>query len=244
MSKIYLVGGAVRDSLMGLKSKDLDYTYVADSINSVEEAYAEMKDYMLSQGFKIFLETPDCLTIRAKFPDSSPHKGLCGDFVLARKEIGYYPFSRKPIVVPGTLKDDLTRRDFTINAMAKCIETGELIDLFEGQKHLKHGLLITPFDPMITLLDDNLRVLRALRFSVTLNCKLSISLTEAIGKNAKTLAINTITTVSSDRIRDELHKAFKYNSFKTFKNLQNFPEELVKVWLTVGNIWLMPTFKE
>ena len=73
MPEIYLVGGAVRDSLLGLQSKDLDYTYVADNTKSIEAAYSEMKEYMLSEGFNIFLETPDCLTIRAKFPDSSRH---------------------------------------------------------------------------------------------------------------------------------------------------------------------------
>jgi tRNA nucleotidyltransferase/poly(A) polymerase len=217
MPEIYLVGGTVRDSLLGLQSKDLDYTYVADNTKSIDSAYSEMKEYMLSEGFNIFLETPDCLTIRAKFPDHSEHKGLVGDFVLARKELGYSADSRKPIVVSGTLENDLSRRDFTINAIAQCTKTGELIDLFNGQQHLKDKVLVTPLDPMVTLLEDSLRVIRALRFSVTLGFKLDSQLDRAIWCHSHKLAERTKETVSSERIREELSKAFKANSYLTFQ---------------------------
>lgn len=243
MPEIYLVGGAVRDSLLGLQSKDLDYTYIADNKESIEAAYSEMKEYMLSMGFKIFLETPDCVTIRAKFPDSSEHKGRVGDFVLARKELSYPTDSRKPIVVPGTLEDDLARRDFTINAMAQCTKTGELIDLFKGQQHLKHRFLCTPLDPIVTFTDDALRVLRGIRFEVKLGFDLGLKEHRTILDYQKELAERTKLTVSADRIREELSKAFKVNSYDTFRRLYRLPNVLVESWFPEG-MWLMPTFKE
>jgi tRNA nucleotidyltransferase/poly(A) polymerase len=244
MPEIYLVGGAVRDSLLGLQSKDLDYTYVADNTKSIEAAYSEMKEYMLSEGFNIFLETPDCLTIRAKFPDSSRHKGLVGDFVLARKESGnYYSGTRKPIVIPGTLEDDLSRRDFTINAIAQCTKTGELIDLFNGKEHIKVKWLTTPLPVMETFLDDSLRVIRLLRFSIQLRFTINPYILDVIHEEVDLLVDKTKETVSADRIRQELGKAFKVDSYATFNKLQLFPSKLVKCWFPEG-MWLQPTFKQ
>ncbi len=103
MVKIYLVGGSIRDQLLGLKSKDLDYAVEAGS-------YEEMRDYIKENG-KIFLETPEYLTIRAHLKNGEP-----ADFVLCRKD-GEYSDGRRPDkVTPGTLYDDLARRDFTVNA--------------------------------------------------------------------------------------------------------------------------------
>ena len=243
MPEIYLVGGAVRDSLLGKQSKDLDYTYVADDLTSVDAAYTEMKEYMLSEDFSIFLETPDCYTIRAKFPKSSVNANLVGDFVLARKEISYTNDSRKPILLPGTLQDDLTRRDFTINAMAEDSK-GNLIDLFNGQNDLKDKLIKTPIDPIKTLLDDSLRVLRALRFSVTLNFTIDKKLMDCIWDNRDYIACKTYKTVSSDRIRQELSKAFKADTYKTLETLKLFPDQLLIEWFGDSNLWLKPTFEK
>ena len=239
MPEIYLVGGAVRDSLLGKKSKDLDYTYVADDLSSINAAYAEMKSYMLSKGFTIFLETPDCYTIRAKFPDSKE----TGDFVLARKELNYPDDSRKPILLPGSLQDDLTRRDFTINAIAQDSE-GNLIDLFNGQNDLEDRLIKTPIDPIKTLLDDSLRVLRALRFSVTLNFTIDKELMNCIWEHREYIACKTYKTVSSDRIRQELSKAFKADTYKTLETLRLFPDCVLIEWFGDNNLWLKPTFEK
>jgi tRNA nucleotidyltransferase/poly(A) polymerase len=242
MPEIYLVGGAVRDSLLGLQSKDLDYTYVADNTESIKSAYSEMKEYMLSEGFNIFLETPDCLTIRAKFPDHSDHRGLTGDFVLARKELFDSTHLSYPIVVPGTLEDDLSRRDFTINAIAQCTKSGKLIDLFNGQQHLKDKVLITPLEPINTYMDDPLRILRTLRFSITLGFKVHSNLRNTIRFSCDKLVKRTKQTVSADRIRTELSKAFKANSYLTISKLFDYPIPLVQAWFPEG-LWLQPTFK-
>ena len=112
--KIFEIGGCVRDELLGLHTKDIDFTVVIDQQDeklSVDEGWAFMKHFLLGEGFKIFLETKDCFTIRAMFPKGHQHEGLVADFVMARKEVGYIPGTRKPILELGSLEDDMMRRD-------------------------------------------------------------------------------------------------------------------------------------
>jgi tRNA nucleotidyltransferase/poly(A) polymerase len=111
MPKIFEVGGKVRDELLGLRSKDADFAFALTpkeaAGKSVEAAFNFMRDWMRSMGLQIFLSTPDCLTIRAKFFSSKQ----TADFVLARRDLRYMPGTRKPIIQPGSLEDDLRRRD-------------------------------------------------------------------------------------------------------------------------------------
>ena len=170
MFKFYEVGGCIRDEILGLKSKDIDYVAVADDsllkdISSPHVLFGILESFLRLEGFEIFLVTEDCFTIRAKFPSSHKYSGVA-DFVMARKETGYIPFTRTPIVVPGTLFDDLQRRDFTLNALAKD-DDGKIIDFFDGIEHLKAGVLVTPLPCEVTFHDDPLRILRAIRFSIT-----------------------------------------------------------------------------
>ncbi len=239
MPQIFEVGGKVRDELLGIKSKDADFSFVLTPAEAqdktIREAFQFMKDWMLEAGFRIFLETEDCLTIRAKFP--APHQALVADFVLARRELDYLPGTRKPVVVPGTLEDDLQRRDFTVNALAKS-ETGELIDLFNGQGDLEAKLLRTPLPPMVTLADDPLRALRAVRFAVKLDFCLAPDLEDALHNPELP---DLMATVSTDRVREELAKAMKVNTWDMLKLLNRLPEPLVKNWLERPGMWLMPT---
>lgn len=240
MPDIFEVGGKVRDELLGLKSKDADFAFVLTSAEaegkSIEQAFEFMRDWMQSQGFQIFLSTPDCLTIRAKFCNSTQ----TADFVLARRELTYMPGTRRPIVVPGSLADDLQRRDFTVNAIARS-EQGELVDLFEGQKDLADKVLRTPLDPMVTLADDPLRALRAVRFSVKLGFRMATDLVEAL-HNPELPELMAV--VSTDRVREELAKAMKADTWETLKLLQRLPETLVRDWLERPGMWLMPTLKQ
>jgi poly(A) polymerase len=162
MFKFYEVGGKVRDELLGLKSKDVDYVAVpndkilADGYTA--ERMFEILELQLNlHKFEIFLVTKNCYTIRAKFPKGHKYEGVA-DFVMARKEIGYIPGTRTPIIVPGTLYDDLERRDFTVNAMARD-KDGSIIDPFNGQEDLKNKILKTPLDCNITFNDDPLRII-------------------------------------------------------------------------------------
>lgn len=121
MVNLFEVGGSVRDGLLGIKNHDQDFIFVLDKAEfeqhqAISLAFSFMEQWLLEQGFRLFLKSPEFLTIRAKFPP--PQERLVSDFVLARKELGYKPGTRQPIAVPGTLADDLRRRDFTINAIA------------------------------------------------------------------------------------------------------------------------------
>ena len=130
--KIFEVGGCVRDELLGLESKDIDFTVVLDDTSlSVDEGWDKMLKWLRSEGFSLFLETKDCFTVRVKFPKGHKNEGLVVDFVMSRKEVGVIPGTRKPILELGTLEDDLMRRDFTVNSLCKD-EDGKIIDLFEG----------------------------------------------------------------------------------------------------------------
>jgi tRNA nucleotidyltransferase/poly(A) polymerase len=195
-----------------------------------------MRDWMRSMGFQIFLSTPDCLTIRAKFFSSKE----TADFVLAKRDFSYnMPGNRQLIVQPGSLEDDLRRRDFTVNAIARS-ESGELIDLFEGQKDLADRVLRTPLEPIVTLTDDPLRALRAVRFSVKLGFRMAPDLQDALHNP---VLPELMAVVSTDRIREELAKAMKVDTWGTLKVLQSLPEALVQDWLERPGMWLMPTVK-
>lgn len=218
--KIYLVGGIIRDRLLGVESNDYDYVMVLDSIDglTVDEGFKIMEDYMKNEGFDIFLSTPEMYTIRARFPKGHKNEGLTADFVLARKEVGYIEGTRRPILELGTLYDDLIRRDFTVNAMAED-EDGNIIDPFNGNLDLSDGVLRSPQDPNVMLLDDPLRMLRALRFSITKDLNMHYELKRAMSSQ---LVINKLKeVVSQERIQYELNKMLKFDSIKTMKVLIN-----------------------
>lgn len=239
--KFYEVGGKIRDELLGLKSKDVDYVAVpTDELfkygYTAEQMFTVLLDYLHSQKFEVFLVTEDCYTIRAKFPEGYKYQGVA-DFVMARKEVGYVPGTRTPIVKPGNLFDDLLRRDFTVNAMAKDPDTGEIIDYFNGKLHMKSKELITPLGPIITFDDDPLRILRGIRFCITKGFTFGESEFDAIWHydyNSK------MSVVSTDRIREELLKCFKYDTLRTISALKRFPN-LQDYVFTKTNIWLKPT---
>ena len=239
--KIFEVGGCVRDELLGLESKDIDFTVVLDDTSlSVDEGWDKMLMWLRSEGFELFLETKDCFTVRGKFPKGHKNEGLVGDFVMSRKEVGYIDGTRRPILELGTLEDDLRRRDFTINALCKD-EDGDIIDLFHGKRDLKHKMLRTPLDPMVTLLDDPLRMLRGLRFSITKTFGFDHELWECM--NDGHVVEKLIEVVSEERIREELTKMFKHDTLGSIELLSRFPR-LMKFVFKKGNMWLMPTTKK
>lgn len=243
--KIYLVGGAVRDKLMGLDPKDLDYVVVLDKINNltIDQGYKLMKMHLEEQGFKIHFEKEEMLTIKARFPVGHKFKGDA-DFVLARKEIGYTPNSRKPIVEIGCLEDDLLRRDFTVNAMAED-EEGDIYDPFNGRRDIANMILRTPLDPKLTFIDDPLRLLRALRFSVTKDFKIHFELFAAMLNPEILVKFNK--TVSSDRIREEFMKMFKHDSVKAMRLIIEVNDKYCNGLLEAcfdNGMRLEPTFKK
>ena len=205
--KLYEVGGRVRDELLGLQSNDIDYSVVVENPhqydpNTVTTLFAEQ---LKKEGYEVFLVTENCYTVRALFPTNHVHSGVA-DFVIARREVGYVEGTRTPIIELGTLEDDLSRRDFTVNAIAKDID-GNLIDLFNGQQDLVDQTLRTPLDPHITLNDDPLRILRALRFACTKGFGLEPELINAVSKFKGDFSV-----VSTERVSDELNKMFNHDT--------------------------------
>jgi len=236
MYKEYLVGGAVRDEILGLKSKDLDYVFVFDNISigtTSMECFEQMTNIIKEKG-EIFLITPSCYTIRYKDKITKEVK----DVVMARKEIGYIPGTRTPIVEPGTLYDDLERRDFCANAIAKD-ENGNFIDYFDGLSDIRCSLLRTPLNCEITFNDDPLRIYRALRFSITKNFIMSNDIINTI----KTYDYNSkMVVVSNERIREELYKCFKFDSLETIKMFNEYPT-LRDYTFSIDKLWIKPTFE-
>jgi len=240
---MYEVGGKVRDEILGLTSKDVDYTVVPSEdllkdIGSPHTMFNILEGFLKEEGFEIFLVTPDCFTIRAKFPKNHKYQGVA-DFVMARKEIGYISGTRTPIVKPGTLYDDLERRDFTLNALAKD-EDGTIIDYFNGIKDLNEGVLKTPLKTKETFNDDPLRILRAIRFSITKGFRITPNMAIVIENYNYE---DKMDVVSVERIREELFKCFKHNTLETLRVLSEFPT--LKNYIFKDNIlWLKPTMEQ
>jgi poly(A) polymerase len=236
------VGGKVRDEILGIQSKDVDYVAVPsdDLINEIKfpnEMFNILESFLREEGYEIFLVTSDCYTIRAKFPNNHVYSGVA-DFVMARKEVGYISGTRTPIIKPGTLFDDLERRDFTLNALAKKPD-GTIVDYFNGLEDLRNGILRTPLPANQTFDDDPLRILRAIRFSVTKNFKLSSDIHFAIHQYDYE---GKMSVVSDERIREELFKCFKKDTLQTI-NILNKYFTLRDYVFTKTNLWLKPTFE-
>lgn len=187
----YVVGGYVRDIFLHRHSKDIDFVTVGSGIEVAEAVAATLGKGCQAHVFRNFG------TAQVKRHD------LELEFVGARRE-SYSRDSRKPIVEDGTLDDDLSRRDFTINAMAICVnasEFGQLIDPFDGLADLDDQLIRTPLDPDVTFSDDPLRMMRAIRFATQLGFSIVPETFDAITRNADRIDI-----ISKERIADELMK--------------------------------------
>lgn len=243
MPQIFKVGGCVRDRLLGVESKDIDFTFVLDDLDqTVEEGFQSMTSWLENEAFSIFLSTPDCFTIRAKFPKGHKNEGLVADFVMARKEIGYIDGTRQPILVLGTLEDDLIRRDFTLNAMAEDDE-GNIIDLFGGREDLERKILRTPLSADQTMMDDPLRFLRALRFAVTKGFLINYDIVSAMTQPEILEKLEKV--VSAERIREEVFKMMKHDtvaSLDLFREVETTLPGFTKLVFSRG-IWLKPTFE-
>ncbi|MDR1019056.1 MAG: hypothetical protein LBM02_10200 [Lachnospiraceae bacterium] len=247
--KLYKVGGCVRDALLGLKSKDIDYTFEfkEDFIqqylhNKPDWFYTRMNDILKQEGFEIFLETPEAFTTRAKFPVAHQFEGLVADFVMARKESYPNKHSRMPVVEIGTLYDDLKRRDFTVNSIALDEENDEIIDPFNGVSDINNGVLRCPIDAETSFNDDPLRVLRLLRFSLTKNFKISSDCVKAMYNPKMWIKFNEV--VSRERVREELQKMFKFDTMGAIKLLHLIETDILENVVFKDDLWLKPTFEK
>ena len=187
----YVVGGYVRDIFLERPSNDIDVVVVGSGIAVAKELKQMLGKKAHLSVFKNFG------TAQVKMGDEEV------EFVGARKE-SYSHDSRKPIVENGTLEEDQNRRDFTINAMAICLNKsrfGELVDPFNGLADLEDGIIATPLEPGITFSDDPLRMMRCIRFATQLNFQIEDETFEALERMADRIKI-----VSGERIEVELNK--------------------------------------
>ena len=199
----YLIGGFVRDKIMGRLVSDLDFVCVGDGIELAYQVAEQFDPPPAVAYFKNFGTAQ--IKLNAKHLKESIHPEMQYEieFVGARKE-SYSSHTRKPEVQPGSLEDDQLRRDFTINAMAISLnenDYGKLSDPFGGITDLQNRILKTPLDPHLTFTDDPLRMMRAIRFATQLNFDIDEQTFEAIQKKA-----DRINIVSIERITDELNK--------------------------------------
>ncbi len=235
--RLFEVGGSIRDELMGITEiPDRDFCAEAPSWSTLLEwCHTNMES--------VFQVKPDFLTIRGRMTN-----GDSIDVVMCRKD-GPSSDGRHPDEVePGTLLDDLARRDFTVNAMAREVDPttlepiGEIIDPFHGRQHLISGILRCVGVTSMRFEEDGLRVLRAVRFSITKDLEFCPDL----GINLEMGHWWTFAgeTVSAERIREELTKMFKHSTARTMTMfIERLPSEALEL-LDVAGIWLKPTVEK
>lgn len=235
MIKLFEVGGCLRDELLGLPSKDIDFVCEAPGFEA-------MKLHLEEMGLKIFLSKPEFATIRCGIPEGHPLRSRCkdADFVLARRDGPTADGRRPEYVEPGTLADDLARRDFTINALARCPLSGDIIDHHNGREDLSKRVLRFVGDPIKRIEEDGLRVLRGFRFSITK--KLVIEpLTDAALRSATSTRM--LACVSIERVREELEKMFAYDTLGSLQLLGSLSKDL-QLAIFRDNLRLSATLKK
>lgn len=230
MAKFYKVGGCVRDKLLGVPYKDIDFSVEAKS-------YEDMRQAILDRGCKIFLENPEFVTIRARDPE---YGGV--DFVLCRRDGEYIDCRHPESVQAGSLLDDLARRDFTMNAIAED-ESGKIHDPFNGREHMQDKVIRCVGNAADRFNEDALRMIRAIRFAVTKEMHLSHAIQNCLRDKDM---VDKITLVSVERIREELLKAFAFSTLNTLLLLERYHRvrDLVFDQATNRDLRLMPTLKE
>lgn len=187
---IYLVGGYIRDILLRRKSNDIDIVMEADALS-------------FARGFASYYHLPAPVFYGRFGTAMIETSGIKIEFATARKE-SYPDNSRKPDVQRATIEEDFARRDFTINAIAKNLITGEIIDLFNGREDIKKKIIRTPISPEKTFYDDPLRILRGIRFATRLKFEIENGTLEGMKKNVSRLSI-----VSIERISEEILKTLE-----------------------------------
>jgi poly(A) polymerase len=203
--KVFLAGGAVRDLEMGTVPKDLDVVVVDFGVNGGMDFAVwlakEMGNYKESSNPVLFPKFGTAKVVLNGEHNGVSLNGMDVEAVFARKEV-YTPGSRKPVVSPGTLKDDVFRRDATVNSLMLDLSTGEVLDLTgHGKEDIKNGYLRTPSNPDEIFGQDALRIFRFIRFSTKYGWKLAPEVIEGIKNN-----LGNLGNTSRERIRDEINK--------------------------------------
>jgi len=190
---IYEVGGTLRDSLLGKKHKDIDLAIDASS-------FKEMKDYVLKNSRKIFLEKPEFGTIRYMSVNGNPEDiSLC----IKSRNLEKQDFEI------GTIQEDLQQRDFTINAIARNIKTGEIIDPTQGALDIESKIIRCTQKPELIFKMDPIRIIRAIRFKIELSFKIDPSIEDYFKIESN---FEQLKNQNRERLRQEIGKCFKFST--------------------------------
>lgn len=237
MINTYLVGGAVREIIRGESAKIKDWDFACEAAT-----YADMRGWMEEEGFEIFIETPQYFTIRARTPRKFTFAGfdMSGrtfDFALCRTESDYTDGRHPDKVESGTIMEDLSRRDFTMNAIAMT-SSGKYLDPFGGKQDIENKLIRCVGSAKDRFEEDALRMLRAIRFSIQLGFDWDNHIESFLRRPENARLLDNI---SQERIREELHKCFKLDTIETLLILEN--NWAIKEKVFGGDLWLVPSLK-
>jgi len=233
--RVYEVGGGVRDSLLGVPSKDVDFVVIAPSFKA-------MRLHLTEQGLRVFLEKEEFATIRCGVPRNHPlrERTSAADFVLARRDGPSSDGRRPDFVEAGNLSEDLARRDFTVNALARNPITGDIIDEHGGLKDLTELRLRFVGDPAERIREDGLRVLRGFRFIITKGLTPTPETNAALRSDE---AASMLSCVSVERIHDELEKMFVHDTLATLALIESLSQDMHRAIFRSG-LRLRPTLKK
>lgn len=226
--RLFEVGGAVRDRFLGIQSKDIDIAVEAES-------WEEMREFVKKNTASIFQERPQFFTIRAMDKDRVPK-----DFVLCRKD-GFHSDGRHPDSVEiGTIFDDINRRDFTVNAIALDLQTGEILDPHNGVQDIRDKILRCVGNAEERFNEDALRILRAIRFSITKGFKADGKI-RGIWQDPSWA--HKISIVSRERTFEELKKCFEFDTMASMKFMVNNLDPEIMQAIFLDDLWLLPTLR-
>ncbi len=245
---LYLVGGAVRDHFLNVRTKDFDIAVEAPS-------FAAMCDYLKNLDVRPWITRPEYVTVRGSIPrvrlvelfqtawgpvpiEFPEREYVDADFTMCRAETMYSDNRHPDVVTPTHIFHDLARRDFTMNAMAVS-EGGELLDPYRGLDDIHNGELEVVGDPAARFTEDPLRMLRAIRFMVRYGMEPSARLTRALDNE---LLAEGLKTLPEERIQTELQKAFHHDTWTTLLKLAHWFPEVGERCFT-GGLWLKPTLE-
>jgi len=243
--KLYLVGGAVRNHLLGQPTKDYDFAVEAES-------YEAMRDGLVQRGLTIWQERPEYVTVRGQISlrslggfdgilPAGSEGAFNADFTLCRAEAQYSDQRHPDVVTPASLGVDLSRRDFTMNAIAVS-EEGEWIDPYEGEADLANKMLVTVGRARNRFEEDPLRMLRAVRFAVKYRLRIVPDVMDAM--NDPDVA-DGLRTLPHERVREELNKALIVNWRRTIVYLVfDAPVLGDNLFSCFPNLWMKATTEE
>jgi tRNA nucleotidyltransferase/poly(A) polymerase len=233
--QVFEVGGAIRDGILGIPTKDVDFSVAG--VRDIDH----LVDFVESEGHKVVHVRPEFFTVVAKVGTDHPlrERTKVADFVMCRRESSESDGRRPETVEPGTIFDDLARRDFTVNAIARDIRTGDLLDPHGGEADLRTRTLRFVGDPETRCREDHIRILRGLRFMVTKGLRPDRDTRDFLESET---AAGLLASHDRNPVREEVHKMFVADTVGSMDLLSHeFPALMESIFR--DGLHLEPTLK-